>query len=186
MLSASCPCIIPCAQIVTRFLSCIKNRFFIAFLEFLGDLIFSRKKFEIYSPPVTIHHTTQCHAFEPSDCARAASTQRLRISSCPWHCSSRLETSKIQYIPPPKLLKKKKNTFFIAVLRFRAISKKILFFMFFFLKFDHNKLATIWEPKKTTALSCLKLRVERLETLLWKLHSNSSSRIIDWSSKKKL
>ena len=47
----------------------LQNRFFIAFLEFLGDLIFSRKFFEIYSPPVTMH-TTQCHAFEPAVTAR--------------------------------------------------------------------------------------------------------------------
>ena len=47
----------------------LQNRFFIAFLEFLGDLIFSRKIFEIYSPPVTMH-TTQCHAFEPAVTAR--------------------------------------------------------------------------------------------------------------------
>ena len=99
----------------------LQNRFFIAFLEFLGDLIFSRKFFEIYSPPVTMH-TTQCHAFEPAVTAREPHQRNvceyLHIRDIVHRDS---KTSNNDFRMPPGSLKK--NTFFIAVLRFPATSK---------------------------------------------------------------
>ena len=121
----------------------LQNRFFIAFLEFLGDLIFSRKFFEIYSPPVTMH-TTQCHAFEPTVTAREPhqrnvceylhSRDIVHRDSTPANNDFRMS--------PGSLKKIKKNTFFNAVLRFPATSKKKKNSCFF-LKFDHNKPAAI-------------------------------------------